>query len=154
MKLMVDIKKALTAMLAVAAIAAPGAQADSWQLEQRGDSSDAVSRYLANQARSGNTGDALDRFLANDRRAPGGLAEAPAPDALERFVLNNPQGSSLRGYESFRGHGSGPVAVESPRGGIEWPTVGLGLLGALVVAASGAAGIAVLRTRGGRVAHS
>lgn len=134
----VDIRKALTTALAVAAFVAPTAQADPAQLQRLEDQR--ATRLSDESDRRGSV--ALSRFLANDRRV------GAITDASDRSEL----GSRLNGYESFR-TSQAPVSAAEPDGGIEWPTFVAGgvLLGLL--AAFGIAAVVGLRSRS-RVAHS
>ena len=69
------------AMLLVAAIAAPVAQADPWQLEHRSQVSDASDRDGTRVGRSAPITDALDRSPA--------IAPQPVPDAVERYLRSH-----------------------------------------------------------------
>jgi hypothetical protein len=129
----VDIKKALLVALTLVAIAAPAAQADPWQFEQRSTRADASDRQAS---------ESLRQFLANDDRHAG------ISGASDRSALS----SRLRGYESFRVPQT-PVSVGEPGGGVEWPTIVAGGALLALLAAFGISAIAGLRSRS-RVAHS
>jgi hypothetical protein len=138
MQVKVDIKKALTAALAVAAFVTPAAQADPPQLQLFEDQH--AARLSDASDRGGS--DALSRFLANDGRV-GAIS-----DASDR----SEPGSRLRGYESFRAPQT-PVSVVKPGDGVEWPAVVAGGALLALLAGFGIAAIVALRSRG-RVAHS
>lgn len=138
----VDIKKALTVAFAVAAFAAPAAQADPPQLQRLEDQAAA---QISDASDREGTSDALRQFLVNDDRHSG------TTDASDRAVPGG-VGARLRDYDAFRVPQS-PVSVGEPRGGIDWPAMVAGASLLVLLAGFGITAIAGVRSRS-RVAHS
>jgi hypothetical protein len=160
----------LLAITALAAVVAPVAQADPWQLERASQLSDAGDRDDTTRPAGGALGDAVDRYVANnpepivdavDRYLANDRAHSPRslPDAIDRYLANdrvhNPQpitssaGRFVLADHSERIAGDSPFTVAAsapePSSGLDWDAFGFGL--GLGIAACALAAVAVLSFR-------
>jgi hypothetical protein len=113
--------------LGLAALAASGAQAGT-------DTSDVVSRYVANHAAP-----AYDPTAARPIEHPAPLADGT--DVVSRYLVTHPAAVRTNNRGAIRGVGTPGIVTPAPdEGGTSWDVVGLAVgsgLGALAIALAG-----------------